>query len=71
MATFALEPDESAKLDAWLEEHEKKTGHMSGYAGAIGGVLTYKLTGTSLGMVVKAVCTRCQEEVDLSDYENW
>ena len=39
------------------------------YAGAIGGGLTWKITGTSVGTVVKVLYWG--EEIDLSGYENW
>ena len=41
------------------------------YTGAIGGGLTYEFTPTSLGLVTKVKYGLSEEEIDLSDYENW
>lgn len=68
---FHLDADQVAKRDAWLDEHQKKTGHVTAYAGAIGGTFTYSFTPTSIGVVAKIQCGFCKEACDLSDYENW
>lgn len=39
------------------------------YEGAIGGGLTYHFTPTSLGTIVKV--TYRDQELDLTDWENW
>lgn len=41
------------------------------YAGAIGGIYTFKFTATGLGVVAKVHCGLTEEELDLTDYENW
>ena len=43
----------------------------SPYFGAIGGGLTYLVTPTSLGNVIKARYDYLNVELDLTEYENW
>jgi hypothetical protein len=38
--------------------------------GAIGGVISYKFTQTTVGTVVKAICS-CGKEQDITDYRGW
>jgi hypothetical protein len=41
------------------------------YSGAIGGGITYCLTPTSIGTVLKVKYAGTDAELDLSDYEDW
>lgn len=41
------------------------------YHGAIGGGVTFELTGTSLGYVVKATYGPLNKTIDLTEYESW
>lgn len=41
------------------------------YFGAIGGQVTYLVTPTSLGDVIKARYDYLDEEINLTEYENW
>lgn len=41
------------------------------YFGAIGGGISYTVTPTSLGAAIKARYTYLDEELDLTEYENW
>lgn len=64
--TFTLDPWAREKLHEWCCKHECSIG----YAGAIGGKLTYSFTPNSLGMVTKVTCA-CGDEVDVTDYDEW
>lgn len=68
---FTVYPEEQANHDAWMQEHEKKTGHGTRYAGAIGGTFTYTFTPTSIGVVKKVTCGWCKETHDFTDYDSW
>lgn len=68
---FTFSAAEQVSLDAWLENHEKATGHATQYAGAIGGTFTYHFTPTSIGTVMKIECGWCKEVHDFTDYGSW
>lgn len=46
-------------------------GFSQPYYGPIGGSYTYHITPTSLGTVLKVSNTVTEEEIDLTEYENW
>jgi hypothetical protein len=73
VAKLTLDDDETKKLLKWNEDHLKDChGGKEPYAGAIGGRLTYHLTHTGLGTVVKVVCAFCLDKPgDLTDYDSW
>lgn len=67
---FALSPEQTQKLTAWQNDrkvhkkcHSAKTD--------IGGSVSYSFTPTAVGIVAKASCAVCKNEIDLSDYDNW
>lgn len=41
------------------------------YEGAIGGSLTYHVTPTSMGVIIKASHSMTDNEIDLTEYEDW
>jgi hypothetical protein len=41
------------------------------YSGAIGGILTYQLTRTSIGDIIKAIHNITKEEIDLTNYDGF
>lgn len=55
--------------DIALAEHFKERGQV--YAGVIGGNLSFTVTPTSLGTVIKVTESITGETLDLSDYDNW
>lgn len=66
---FAMSQDQSEKFRTWRndaihEECRKRKGD-------VGGAITFHFTPTMAGIVVKASCCICKNEIDLSDYENW
>lgn len=71
---FWYDAPEAAKAEAWVKDHATPTGEpctwQTSYQGAIGGVLTYSFTPTSIGTVHKVRCT-CGAEMDVTDYEAW
>lgn len=59
------------KFITWLNEHDKTCRYAHARAqGAIGGRLTFSVTPTNIGWVVKVRCA-CEAEVDLTDYDSW
>ena len=61
------------KLLNWLEQHDcklLKNPDGSFKIGAIGGRFTYSFTPTSLGVVIKVKCA-CEQEIDVTFYEDW
>lgn len=64
-----LTKEEKQKIDEWWQHH-KCNGR---YSGAIGGIITYKITPTGLGDVFKVKCgfPDCGEELDLTNWEDW
>ncbi len=68
---YQLGKEELAKLEVWLEDHNKTCSLAKvENQGAIGGRLTYYFTETGLGVVVKVLCA-CGASCDLSDYDSW
>jgi len=64
---FELDPKESEVVNKWWSKHKCSKR----YAGAIGGALSYKITPTGIGTVLKAECGWCKKEKDLTDYDVW
>jgi len=72
---FAVDVGQCRQLGEWLDEHIKvcpftPTEENPFPGGAIGGVMTYSFTNTSIGQICKATCA-CGGEVDLTDYGDW
>ena len=63
MTAFELTPEEIEKIAKFHPKCKKK------YKGAIGIGGDYVFSPTSLGTIVKYICT-CGKELDLTDY-NW
>lgn len=66
---FSITNEQKTALDSWYQEQRKKTD--MDHCGAIGGVLTYSFTPTTLGVVIKVTNNLNGETVDLSDYDSW
>lgn len=66
---FLVDLEQIEIYKKWLEEHLRTCVHRNART-AIGGGKTFSFTSTSIGQVLKVKCS-CNEEVDLSDYENW
>lgn len=41
------------------------------YSGAIGGEITYLITQTSIGLIIKAHYAHTKQEFDFTDYGSW
>jgi drug/metabolite transporter superfamily protein YnfA len=66
---FGYDEEESAKLNTWYEEQNKK---MEGRAvGAIGGVYVHTFCNTTLGQVKRVRNDVTGDEIDLTDYNSW
>lgn len=78
MAEFKLDERECKLFDEWYTKHliDNHYGEEP-YGGAIGGVLRYEIVYTSIGQIVRAVCSICDvrkienSRIDLSDYDSW
>ena len=66
---FLVDQEQITKYNEWYEKHISTCLHRDART-AIGGDKTFSFTSTSIGQVLKVKCS-CNEEVDLSDYENW
>lgn len=66
-----LDEKQRTALAAWDAAHLAARHHGTEPSAAIGGRLSYHVTPTSLGVVLKAVCGACHAEVDLTDYDLW
>ena len=66
--TFTVEDDQFKKYVEWKREHDKICPQTK--VGAIGGKETYLFTQTSLGLITVIKCA-CEEELDLTNYDEW
>lgn len=78
MATFKLDPDESKRFKEWNKQHLRDYHNgKEPHGGAIGGRVSFVITGTSIGELVSARCSACRDlpDVDstclLSDVESF
>lgn len=65
---FELDKDEMKKINQFITIHENKHGECKA---AIGGRYTFSFTPTSLGTIIKVQCGSCEEQLDITEYENW
>lgn len=76
--------EQNKKIHEWMEtliprikeiqpENMRKMGDVFGhpYYGACDGGLTYEVTPTGIGVVIKVREYFTQEVLDITDYENW
>jgi len=72
---FNLTLEQLEKVRKWERAIDKKVakkqGRKEAYYGATGGSMTYCFTPTSIGMVIKVKHGFTNEEIDLSNYEDW
>jgi hypothetical protein len=70
-----LSEQKQNELSSWKKKQDKKVADTQGkdkpYYGAIGGAYTYSHTFTSLGVVLTVKNGYTDDELDLSDYEEW
>ena len=64
--SFAIEPKDVKRIDAWKARHEAEKHNGSQYAGAIGGRYTYEFTPTSIGTFGRIRCA-CGDHFDYDD----
>lgn len=69
---FNLTREQWNKLNVWDEETRNRLLESKEvYTGAIGGEFTYSFTPTNLGTVVKVKSWITNEEIDLTEYDQW
>ena len=78
---FGLDDKQRAKLEAWMQEQDKKVMEEQkgtklehpgeAYYGACGGAYTYSFTPISIGLVTKVKNECTGDVIDLTDYEDW
>lgn len=68
---LCIQKIEIKENDVWYEQYKQYWDEGYPYAGAVGGVLTYSFTMTSLGESVVVKNNLTNQEIDLTDYENW
>lgn len=66
---FSLTDEQRKQVSEWWKNHKC----YKRYAGAIGGSMTYCFTPTGLGVVeiVKCSFPDCNEELNLTNYDDW
>jgi len=69
MTFYNFSTNDTEKILNWSAEHLPECKYKDN-TGAIGGVLTFSFTPTSIGTVVKVICA-CGEELDLTEYDLW
>lgn len=63
---FELDADEQKRLDEWSHRHLiEQHGGEEPYTGAIGGRVQFRITPTSIGMFLSAVCGTCERRLGL------
>ncbi len=69
---WELDAFERKELEAWDKAHlaDAHDGKEP-YSGAIGGRLTFMVTGTSLGEIVKVRCCLCGHEHYLTNWDDF
>jgi hypothetical protein len=76
---FHLDAEQFKRLAAWSREQDAKVAEQqkgkgfssTPYYGCSGGSLTYSFTPTTLGLVVVVKNNITNEEINLTDYDNW
>lgn len=66
--TWSLTDDQIAAFEAWREEIWRTDKRSPG---AIGGTFTFKIIGTTIGTIIKAVYRDGEKELDLTNYDEW
>lgn len=64
--TFVITPEENEEIHKWMDSHVKEKHNGSYYAGAIGGMFTYKFLPTSIGEIGEVICS-CGEKFCFRD----
>jgi len=67
---YIITEDDIKKINSWQKSKKHIKCHKR-YAGAIGGQYSYEFTPTSIGTVFKIKCSICNNELNLTNYENW
>ena len=60
-----LDEKQIKKLAKWIKKKKKKND------GAIGGRYTYEFTPTGLGNIIKVKDNNTEDEIDLTNTEDW
>jgi hypothetical protein len=81
---FDLTQEQWSKFHAWKAEQNKKISEQrkgakfeksqingQPYSGAIGGSYTYSFTPTSIGLIITVKNDLTEDELDLTDYDNF
>jgi len=70
MIQFNLDKDQTEKFIAWRDDPEiHKNCQRVERKTAIGGAVTFHFTPNTLGVGVRASCSICTNEIDLTDYD--
>lgn len=74
-ATSRMNESQYEKFQTWCKQQDaaiaQRQGNKLPYYGAIGGAYTFSTTATSLGMVLTVKNDLTDEELDLTEYEDW
>ena len=55
--SFVITQEENEEIHKWMDAHVKEKHNGSYYAGAIGGMFTYKFIPTSIGEIGEVICS--------------
>ena len=66
--TWSLDDRQIAAFEAWRDEIWRTDKR---HPGVSGGTFTFKITGTTIGTIIKASYRDGEKELDLTDYNSW
>ena len=64
--TFKLNDIETNRAEEFIQYHCKKCGKSTT---TIGGMYTYEITPTGVGLFIKIRCNQCHESLDITDID--
>ena len=65
---FVVTPEEQEMINDWIDKHIKDAHNGNRYAGAIGGMFTYRFVPTSIGDIGEIICS-CGEKFCFRELE--
>lgn len=69
--SFVVDDESLKKLHEWDNTHPIHKNCKGKYCGATGNEYTWAFTTCSIGTVLRIICGRCKEVIDVTDYDSW
>lgn len=64
---FKLNEIEAMRAEEFIHHHHEKCGRTTS---TIGGMYTYEITPTSIGLFIKIRCNQCNTVLDITDIDS-